>query len=111
MTGKVIIGLVVLLLVVLSVQERVRQLMARQKDWESIGETKSSPLSQALANLIGVAGGIYLSLMIMVAFLEINLPEVVQVGGLSLEPLALISIILALAQPFLQKIVDSWKRI
>ncbi|KUK83433.1 MAG: putative membrane protein [Pelotomaculum thermopropionicum] len=111
MLWKVIVGGIVLLLVILSVKERTRQLKYREKDWESIGETRSSPLSKALANLLGVAGGIYLSLMMVITFLEADLPKSVQVGGLSLEPLAVISIILALIHPYLQLVIDSWKKI
>jgi len=108
---KVVFWGVFFLLLILSVKERTRQLKYREKDWESIGETRSSPLSKALANLIGVAGGIYLSLMIMITFLEVDLPKSIQVGGISLEPLAVISIILAVIHPYLYLVIDSWKKV
>lgn len=111
MAGGLILVIIVLLLVAFSVRERVRQHLYREKDWSTIGEGKSSPLSQALANLVGVAGGIYLSLVVMATFLELQLPERVQMGGLSLEPLATVSILMALAQPYLQRVINAWRRI
>ncbi len=111
MTGGVMVGFIVLLLVILSVRERVRQYMYREKDWSVIGEGKSSPLSRALVNLVGVAGGIYLSLILLVTFLEIELPEKVHVGKFSLEPLAAVSIFLALVQPYFSRAIDAWKKI
>jgi hypothetical protein len=72
----------------------------RDKNWDAIGEAKSSPLSQAIVNLVGTAGGIYLSLVLVQTFLEFDVPRYVHVGGFALEPLATISIALAIAQPF-----------
>lgn len=111
MSGGIIFIIIVFILVVFSVRERVRLRTYREKDWSAIGESKTSPLSQALANLVGVAGGIYLSLVVVATFMELELPQRVQVGGLSLEPLAAISVLMALAQPYLQRVVNAWRRI
>jgi len=111
MAGEIIVGLTILLLVALSVRERMLQHMSREKDWSAIGEAKSSPFSQALANLVGVAGGIYLTLMIMVTFMELQVPERIQVCGFSMEPLAAVSILMALAQPYLHRVINAWRRI
>ncbi|OPX86237.1 MAG: hypothetical protein A4E53_03147 [Pelotomaculum sp. PtaB.Bin104] len=111
MSSNLILGLIVLLLVLLSVKERIFLCRYREKNWEAIGESKSSPFSQALVNLIGVAGGIYLSLVLLCTFLELDLPMRVNLGRYSLEPLATISIILAIAQPYFQKVVMAWRRI
>lgn len=111
MVSGVILTVIILLLVLFSVRERVRHYRYREKDWSVVGEAKSSPLSQALANLVGVAGGIYLSLVVMVTFMELQLPERVQVSGLSLEPLATLAVLIALAQPYLQRIINAWRRI
>lgn len=104
------IGAAVLLLVVCSVRERVRQQRYREKDWSTIGEAKSSPLSQAIANLIGVAGGIYLSLMLLCTFIELELPARVRIGSYAIEPLAIISIMLAIGQPFGQRVLQVWRK-
>lgn len=103
--------LVVFLLVVFSVRERMKQHKYREKNWEVIGESKASPVSIALTNLIGVAGGIYLSLVLMCTFLELQLPERVYLGRYGLEPLAALSISMALVQPYLQRIVHAWRKI
>ncbi len=92
MTGSLVFGAAVLLLVIISVRERIRQRLYREKDCSFIGEGKSSPLSEALTNLIGVAGGIYLTLVVLTEFLELQLPELIHLGGISLEPLAAVSI-------------------
>lgn len=83
----------------------------REKDWGAIGEGKSSPLSQALANLVGVAGGIYLSLVVIATFMEVQLPERIHLGELSMEPLAAVSILMAVAQPYMQRIISAWRKI
>ena len=111
MAGVIIFSLLVLLLVILSLRERVHQGYLREKDWEVIGEAKSSRVSQALTNLIGVAGGIYLALMIFVTFLELQIPERISFGRISLEPLAAISILISLIQPYFLKVVNAWKRL
>jgi len=111
MPSGLLLGMIVLLMIIFSVRERVKQYRYREKDWGSIGESKSSPLSQAIANLVGVAGGIYLSLVLLCNFIELQLPVRVCLGQFSLEPLATISIIVALAQPFLQRVIQAWRKI
>lgn len=111
MTGGLIVTAAVLLMLVLSVRERVRLRRYREKDWSAIGEGRPSPLSEALANLIGVAGGIYLSLVVMTTFVELEIPHRVQLAGLSLEPLATLSIVLALLQPYAVRFISAWRRI
>jgi hypothetical protein len=111
MPGGLIFGLILFLLVVFSVRERIRLRLYREKDWGVIGEGKVSPLSQALANLVGVAGGIYLSLVVLVSFLEVQLPPCLQIGPVSVEPLAVVSFSLALLQPFALRVFWAWRKI
>lgn len=68
-------------------------------------KTKVSPLSMALQELIAVAGGIYLSLILLVSFLKVSIPEKIFLWGVDLEPLALISVVLAALQPLAEKII------
>ncbi len=96
--------LLVLLAVVLSIRERVRWQTMREKDWDTIGEAKSSPLSRAITGLVGTAGGIYLSLVLLQTFLELAPPQHVHVGDIALEPLATVSIALAIVQPFVLRL-------
>jgi hypothetical protein len=65
--------------------------------WRS--ETKNSLLSTAIAQLVGTAGGIYLSLELLFSFLKI--PENWwNPSSFIVEPLAVISLVLAIVQPF-----------
>ncbi|TYO97877.1 hypothetical protein [Desulfallas thermosapovorans] len=96
--------LVIVLLIVISVRERIRWQTMRDKNWDVIGEAKSSPLSQAITGMVGTAGGIYLSLILMQTFLELQIPRSFQVSGVSLEPLAALSIALAIIQPFAMRL-------
>lgn len=111
MTGGIIIAFIVLLLTALSVRARVHQRLYRDKEWSVIGEPMPSQISQALSNLVGVAGGIYLSLVVAFTFIDLKLPERVQLYGISMEPLAALSILIALAQPYFQRIINAWRRI
>jgi fatty acid desaturase len=111
MAGSLIFSAVIFLLLIISVRERIRLRSLREKDWSFIGEGKASPLSEALTNLIGVAGGIYLTLVVLTAFLELQLPELINLGRISLEPLAAVSIFLALIQPYLQRVLNAWRRL
>ncbi|MEW6661186.1 MAG: hypothetical protein ACOY9Y_03665 [Bacillota bacterium] len=58
----------------------------------------ASPLSKAISELIGIAGGIYLSLELVTTFLDISVPATIKVYGLGFNPLALLSMILAALQ-------------
>lgn len=69
--------------------------------------TKSSPLAQAIRDLVAVAGGVYLSLVMLVSFLKLDLPEKISLYGISLDPLACIALGLAIIQPLFMKIKKS----
>ncbi len=111
MSGGVVMFVIVVILAVFSVRERIRARLMREKDWGFIGEAKSSQISQALTNLIGVAGGIYLTLVVAATFLELQLPPLVHLGSISMEPLAAISIIISLLQPFAVTAMNAWRRL
>ena len=66
-----------------------------------------SAISQALTYLVGVAGGIYISLVMLASFLKIALPESIQIFGVSLDPLAVIAFALAIIQPWVIKAYNS----
>ncbi len=73
-------------------------------------ETSASPLSKAVSELVGIAGGIYLALELLTSFLSIELPEKVAAYGLSLDPLAVLSIVLALSQPYAASVKNLFKK-
>ncbi len=86
--------------IVISVRERRYSLMWRSK-------STSNQLATALSQLVGTAGGIYLSLELLFSFLKI--PEDWWSQSIFMvEPLAAISLILAILQPFGLK---TWRRL
>lgn len=72
--------------------------------WRS--QPTSSPLSTGLAQLVGTAGGIYLGLELLFSFLKVP-EDWWSASTFVVEPLALISLILAIVQPFLLR---AWLR-
>lgn len=72
---------------------RMRHNLYRQE------QAVNSPLAEAMQQLVGIAGGIYLSLVMLVSFLGIAPPEQICFLDMLLDPLALLSILLACLQP------------
>ncbi|MDR3542418.1 MAG: hypothetical protein P4L69_15865 [Desulfosporosinus sp.] len=86
--------------IVISVSVRKSMMM-----WRS--QPKSNQLAAALSQLVGTAGGIYLSLELLFSFLKI--PEHWWSESIFfVEPLAAISLLLAILQPFGLK---AWNRL
>lgn len=86
--------------VVISVRERKYRMM-----WRS--QSTSNQLATALSQLVGTAGGIYLSLELLFSFLKI--PEDWWSNSIFfVEPLAAISLFLAILQPF---VLSAWIRL
>jgi len=65
----------------------------------------SGALAKAITQLVGTAGGIYLSLELLLTFLglpeEIWNPQIVY----QVKPLAVISLFIAIIQPYAQKVI------
>lgn len=68
-------------------------------------EPKISPVSLAIQDLIAIAGGIYLSLIMLVSFLKFPVPEKIHLGTVELDPLALFSICLGIVQPIVTNFI------
>ena len=85
----------------------MRVLNLRHRAWRT-RELPTDPipslLSRALTQLLGVAGGIYLVLVMGVSFLRLSVPSEVRWFGITVEPLAFVSIVLAAVQPFLERL-------
>jgi len=87
--------------IVVSVRERKYRMMWRTS------QPSSNMLATALSQLVGTAGGIYLSLELLFSFLKI--PEDWWSNSMFfVEPLAVISLLLAILQPFALK---AWTRL
>lgn len=72
-------------------------------------DTRISPLSLALQDLIAVAGGIYLSLIMLSSFLKITLPERVDIFSVAVDPLAFLAICLGIVQPIVSILIKKVK--
>lgn len=93
--------LVFLCMLVLSLRKRIsagKRFQGHLKDLPA--EPLPSPVSIALSETLGVAGGIYLVLLMAVSFLKVDVPSQVNIFGLKIEPLALTSVLIALLQPY-----------
>ncbi len=60
---------------------------------------KDSVMAQSIVELISIAGGIYVSVTLLVEFLLIPVPETITFLGMTLDPIAGVSVLLALIQP------------
>ena len=99
----VFLAVVLLVLIYLSVRERVNRhsdKMMRSAD----GDKKTPPLAATLTTLVGTAGAIYLAVVMLVEFLKIDVPAKIELLGINLEPLATVSILLAIIQPFVLRV-------
>lgn len=93
--------------VMFSVREKTRQINLRDM---ASDPARPSPLSRAIVELVGTAGGIYLSLHLGRDFLSLNVPDRVSVRRLEMEPLAALSLFLALVQPYVLRMYQSFKK-
>ncbi|MGI6092345.1 MAG: hypothetical protein GX348_06625 [Veillonellaceae bacterium] len=93
----------VLVLICLGIAWSIKLRVNRLRSILDSVETKPSPVSLAIQELVAVAGGLYLSLIMLVSFLKIEIPEKIIVYNVALDPLACTAIFLALFQPLLVK--------
>ncbi|MBP2630904.1 MAG: hypothetical protein H6Q70_1532 [Firmicutes bacterium] len=77
----------------------------RSRNCRKETEQKSSPLSLAIQELIAIAGGIYLSIIMLVSFLKISIPEKINLYNVDIDPLALVAISLAILQPIIINLI------
>jgi len=97
---SIIVLLLLFVLIIWSVRSKI-YINQRRKD---LPEVISSPVSQALTQLLGAAGGIYLSLVMLASFLGINVPDKALFLQWSIDPLAFFSILITLLQPLLMRV-------
>jgi hypothetical protein len=93
--------LILLLLLCLSFYLSLRLRLKVLRQSANLAQVQPSPLSNALTDLVSTAGGIYLALILLVSFLKIDIPEKMVYCDVSVDPLALISLIITLIQPFI----------
>ncbi len=100
-------AVVFLAVAVLSAREK-----ARQRDREislilgrDLPPPRETPLSQGLVDLVAVAGGIYLSLIMVASFVGYELPQRVAFLNGKIDPIAAVSVVLALVEPFVSRLI------
>ncbi|VBB08037.1 Hypothetical protein LUCI_3302 [Lucifera butyrica] len=69
-------------------------------------DTKASPFSIALQELVATAGGVYLSFIMLVAFLKLEIPDKILLFQVAFDPLALTALGIAIIQPLFIKFID-----
>jgi len=84
----------ILILLCCSVYLRMED-KVRRAGYQFPEQAKASPLSEALQELLAHAGGIYLSLILLISFLHIDLAEEWRIMGINMEPVAFSSLALA----------------
>ena len=92
---KILLAGVVLGGLVLAVRAKVSNNRWRVEQAAAV----DSPMTEAIAQLLGIAGGIYLSLVMALSFLGMEQPESVWIGTMAMDPLAMLSVVLACLQP------------
>jgi hypothetical protein len=98
-------GLVLLAVSVTLRSRRMERISARQV------EGIASPMSRAIQATVGYAGGIYMTLVMLASFLQVEVPEKILItNGFLVEPLAFVAVVLAFIQPFFLIIWDKMKR-
>lgn len=99
MLWKTLLIITLLLFVVGAVRMKVK--IKRKRGPENIETATASPASIALGELVAIAGGIYLSLILLKSFLKLSLPDTINLVSYSIDPIALIALGIALLQPIL----------
>ena len=92
-------------LTAISLGVRISNIYQRTQRFKEVPvEPIPSLFSKALTQLLGVAGGIYLVLVMMASFLSLRLPSQWSFLGIECDPLALVALLSALVQPFLERL-------
>lgn len=80
---------------------RSKVFLKRRRSFGQIENAVESPASIAIGEMVAVAGGIYVSMILLASFLKLSLPEKISVLAYQVDPLAFIAIIVATLQPIL----------
>lgn len=100
MVSLVLLAVVLGIFLAAAVASRMRNNRYRQEM-----DVVSSPLAEAISQMVGIAGGIYLSLIMLASFLGLNWPDKIFVCNMFIDPLALVAIFLACLQPIVLAIL------
>jgi uncharacterized membrane protein YfcA len=100
---SVAFGLLVVLLCYLSLRRRVHNRTRALEETPARDEPvrpRPSPLADALAQLVGISGGVYIGFTALAGFLKLPVPDKLVLGGLQFDPVAVLSLLAAIIQPY-----------
>lgn len=86
-----------------------RQKVAKTKTVRS--DNNTGLFSNALFELVSAAGGVYIAIIMLITFLKIQIPEKWPVLDVSLDPIALVSLVLVAIQPIIVRLIHVVKRL
>jgi hypothetical protein len=96
-------GILIVLFVIASLALRIHY-KKRNESQQLPDHAKPSPFSQALQELLATAGGIYLSLILLVSFLQIDIADKWLIYDVKMDPLAFIALLLSIVQPLILRL-------
>ena len=102
---EILLLVLVVVLIIFAVSEKVKQKRKAMQLKDMPEEAKSSPVSQSLTELVAIAGGIYIALLLLTTFLGLELPEKIKINSIEFDTIAGVALFLALVQPFALKIL------
>lgn len=102
MIWEIILALILIALIVWAV--RTKLFLQRRRSEKIIEGAVESPASLAMGQIVAVAGGIYLSMVLIASFLKLELPDKVNVATMAVDPLAFAAVVVALLQPIVMSL-------
>ncbi|MDR3563561.1 MAG: hypothetical protein P4N59_19295 [Negativicutes bacterium] len=99
-----VLTLLILIVILTGVSLWLRVVNSRHNISNGV-DTRVSPLSVAIQELVGTAGGIYLAVIALTSFLKLDVPEKVTFLQITFDPLAFSAIGAAIAQPIITRAV------
>lgn len=108
MIWKIVLALIIAAMLFWAV--RTKLFLKRRRSEKILEGAVESPVSLALGEIIAVAGGIYLSLVLTASFLSISMPEKVSIASTTVDPLALAAVVVAVLQPIGLSLYYRFKR-
>lgn len=93
---------IMLLAVLIGMSIWMRMCCLRAVDPTKVQQTV---FSLAVQELVATAGGVYLSLIALISFLRLDIPEKMVVAGIGFDPIALLAIGVAILQPLWQRFI------
>jgi len=106
---EILLLILIVVLIIFAIREKVKQKIKAVPLYDMPEEAKSSPVSQALTELVAIAGGIYIALLLITTFLGLELPDKIKIISVEFDTIAGIALFLALVQPFVLKILKLMK--